>query len=113
MLIFDCKVIAALLAGNTVVLKPFEGTGAAGLLMEQLFNRVPGLARYVRVLHGDGEVGAALVKEAPDYIFLTGSTLTGKRVMAAASENLIPVACELGGKSVIRLTLKAVSILGQ
>jgi acyl-CoA reductase-like NAD-dependent aldehyde dehydrogenase len=94
-------VIAALLAGNTVILKPSEVTGASGLLMEEIFKRVPELAPYVRVMHGDGEVGAALVQAAPDYIFVTGSTLTGKKVMAAASENLVPVACELGGKDAV------------
>lgn len=91
-------VIAALLAGNTVILKPSEVTAASGVMIEQLFARVPELAPYVRVLQGDGAVGAALVNASPDYIFLTGSTPTGKKVAAAAAEKLIPVACELGGK---------------
>jgi acyl-CoA reductase-like NAD-dependent aldehyde dehydrogenase len=91
-------VIAALLAGNTVLLKPSEVTAAAGVMMEQLFQRVPELAPYVRVLHGDGAVGSALVQSAPDYIFLTGSTPTGRKVLRAAAELLIPAACELGGK---------------
>ncbi len=91
-------VIAALLAGNTVILKPSEVTAASGVMMERLFARVPELAPYVRVIHGDGAVGAALVQSGPDYIFLTGSTPTGKKVMAAAAENLTPFACELGGK---------------
>jgi acyl-CoA reductase-like NAD-dependent aldehyde dehydrogenase len=94
-------VIAALLAGNTVILKPSEVTAASGVLIEDIFKRVPELAPYVRVVHGDGEVGAALVKAAPDYIFVTGSTLTGRKVMAAAAENLVPVACELGGKDAV------------
>ncbi len=91
-------VLGALLAGNTVLLKPSEVTGATGVLMESLFQRVPELAPFVRVLHGDASVGEALVESAPDYIFLTGSTLTGKRVLKAAAEHLTPVACELGGK---------------
>jgi acyl-CoA reductase-like NAD-dependent aldehyde dehydrogenase len=90
--------LAALLAGNTVVLKPSEVTGAVGALMEQLFQRVPELAPFVRVLHGDGAVGAAMVQARPDFIFLTGSTPTGRAVMRAAAEHLIPVTCELGGK---------------
>jgi acyl-CoA reductase-like NAD-dependent aldehyde dehydrogenase len=90
--------LAALLAGNTVVLKPSEVTGAVGVLIERLVQRVPALAGLVRVVHGDGRVGAALVKARPDFIFLTGSTPTGKRVMAAAAEHVIPVVCELGGK---------------
>jgi acyl-CoA reductase-like NAD-dependent aldehyde dehydrogenase len=91
-------VVSALLAGNTVMLKPSEVTGASGVIMETLIQRVPELAPFVRVLHGDGSVGAALVESAPDYIFLTGSTPTGRAVMRAAAEQLIPVACELGGK---------------
>jgi acyl-CoA reductase-like NAD-dependent aldehyde dehydrogenase len=91
-------VVAALLAGNVVILKPSEVTAATGLLIERLFQRVPELAPFVRVVHGDGTVGEALVSAAPDYIFVTGSIPTGKKVMKAAAENLIPVACELGGK---------------
>jgi len=91
-------VFAALLAGNTVLLKPSEVTGATGVLIERLIQRVPELSPFVRVMHGDGRVGAALVEAAPDYIFLTGSTATGRIVMQNAAKNLIPVACELGGK---------------
>ncbi|MDW8325779.1 MAG: aldehyde dehydrogenase family protein [Anaerolineales bacterium] len=90
--------LAALLAGNTVVLKPSEVTGAVGVLMEQLFRRVPELAPFVRVIHGDAQVGAAMVQARPDFIFLTGSTPTGRAVMRTAAEHLIPVTCELGGK---------------
>ncbi len=90
--------LSALLAGNTVILKPSEVTGATGLLIEDLIRRVPELAPFVRVVHGDGRVGAALVEARPDFIFLTGSTPTGRKVMKAAADHLIPVACELGGK---------------
>jgi acyl-CoA reductase-like NAD-dependent aldehyde dehydrogenase len=86
-------VLAALLAGNTVLLKPSEVTGATGVLMARLFQRLPELSPYVRVLHGDGAVGAAAVKARPDYIFLTGSTQTGRKVMQAAAADLIPMAC--------------------
>jgi acyl-CoA reductase-like NAD-dependent aldehyde dehydrogenase len=90
--------LAALVAGNTVVLKPSEVTGAVGVLIERLVQRVPEVAGLVRVVHGGGRVGAALVQARPDFIFLTGSTATGKKVMAAAAEHVIPVVCELGGK---------------
>jgi acyl-CoA reductase-like NAD-dependent aldehyde dehydrogenase len=90
--------ISALLAGNTVMLKPSEVTGATSLLMADLIKRVPELSPFVRVFHGDGSVGAAMVQMKPDYIFLTGSTPTGKIVSRAAAENLTPFACELGGK---------------
>ena len=91
-------VVAALLAGNTVALKPSEVTAATGVLVESLLRRVPELRPLVRVLHGDGSVGAALVSAPPDYIFLTGSTPTGRKVMRAAAEHLTPITCELGGK---------------
>lgn len=90
--------LAALLAGNTVVLKPSEVTAATGVLIEKLIQQVPELSPYVRVVHGDGRVGAALIQAKPDFIFLTGSTATGKRIMQAAAETLTPVALELGGK---------------
>jgi acyl-CoA reductase-like NAD-dependent aldehyde dehydrogenase len=90
--------LAALLAGNTVVLKPSEVTAATGVLIEQLIQQIPELAPFVRVVHGDGKVGAALTQAKPDFIFLTGSTATGKKVMQAAAEFLTPVALELGGK---------------
>ena len=91
-------VLAALLAGNTVVLKPSEVTAATGVLIEQLIQSVPELAPFVRVVHGDEKVGAALVQSGPDYIFVTGSTPTGKKILQSAAEHLIPVALELGGK---------------
>jgi acyl-CoA reductase-like NAD-dependent aldehyde dehydrogenase len=81
-----------------VALKPSEATAATGALVERLLGRVPDLAPLVRVLHGDGAVGAALVSAPPDYIFLTGSTATGRKVMRAAAEHLTPITCELGGK---------------
>ncbi|MFQ5436708.1 MAG: aldehyde dehydrogenase family protein, partial [Anaerolineae bacterium] len=91
-------VISALLAGNTVMLKPSEVTPATGVLMEKLFQRIPDLAPFVRVLHGDGSVGAAIVDSRPDLVFLTGSTATGHKVALETAKHLIPFVCELGGK---------------
>jgi acyl-CoA reductase-like NAD-dependent aldehyde dehydrogenase len=90
--------VEALLAGNTVALKPSEVAPATGVLVQQLLARVPALAPYVRVLHGGADVGAALVAAPPDFIFVTGSTATGKKVMRAAAEHLTPLTVELGGK---------------
>jgi len=98
LLISLTPMFSALLAGNTVVLKTSEVTPAVGELIEKLFKSLPELAPFVRVVHGDGKVGAALVNSKPDYIFVTGSTTTGKKIMQAAAENLIPVTLELGGK---------------
>ncbi|WKZ48826.1 MAG: aldehyde dehydrogenase family protein [Anaerolineales bacterium] len=98
LLISLTPVFSALLAGNTVVLKTSEVTPAVGVMIETLFQSVPELAPFVRVIHGDGKVGAALVNSNPDYIFVTGSTGTGKKIAEAAAKNLIPVTAELGGK---------------
>jgi acyl-CoA reductase-like NAD-dependent aldehyde dehydrogenase len=91
-------VFAALLAGNTVLVKPSEVTPAVGVMMAEFFQQIPELSPYVRFLHGDGRVGATLVQTQPDLIYLTGSTHTGRLVMKAAAETLTPVICELGGK---------------
>lgn len=89
---------SALLAGNTVLLKPSEVVPATGVLIEKLIQSVPELSPFVRVVHGDGRVGEALVKSKPDLIFLTGSINTGRQVARAAAENLAPYLFELGGK---------------
>jgi acyl-CoA reductase-like NAD-dependent aldehyde dehydrogenase len=89
---------SALLAGNTVVLKPSEVTGATGALIEKLLQSIPELSPFVRVLHGDHRTGAALVKSKPDLVYLTGSVSTGRKVARAAAEHLVPYLLELGGK---------------
>jgi len=89
---------SALLAGNTVVLKPSEVAGASGVVIEKLVKQIPELSPFVRVVHGDGRAGAALVAARPDFVFLTGSTTTGHLVALEAAENMIPYAFELGGK---------------
>lgn len=98
LLLLMAPIFSALLAGNTVIAKPSEVTGATGVMLENLFKRIPALSPYVRFLHGDGMVGAKLVSSKPDLLFLTGSTRTGRIVMREAAETMTPVVCELGGK---------------
>ncbi|MFE2849544.1 aldehyde dehydrogenase family protein [Streptomyces lavendulae] len=89
---------AALAAGNTVVLKPSELTPGVGRwLADTLAEAVPGPA-VLRIVTGGGETGAALCRAAVDKISFTGSSATGRRVMAACAENLTPVVIEGGGK---------------
>ena len=90
--------MTALLAGNCVMLKPSEVTPAVGALIEMIFNSVPELTPYIRVLHGDAAIGAAVVESQPDMLFMTGSTSTAKKIAQKAAENLIPFRHELGGK---------------
>jgi len=91
-------VLSALVAGNTVILKPSEVTPLTGLLIEELFRAVPLPEGVVQVLHGGRTVGQMLIEAKPDKIFFTGSVATGRKIMAAAAEHLIPVELELGGK---------------
>jgi acyl-CoA reductase-like NAD-dependent aldehyde dehydrogenase len=91
----DC--IPALAAGNAVILKPSEVTPLTSLLMAEAL-RECGLPEDVfLVATGDGATGAALV-DAVDMVMFTGSTATGKKIMARAAETLTPVSLELGGK---------------
>jgi aldehyde dehydrogenase len=94
------KLAPALAAGNCVVLKPAEQTPAAIMvLMELIADLIP--AGVLNVVNGYGaEVGAPLARSPRiAKIAFTGSTATGRKIMQAATENLIPVTLELGGKS--------------
>lgn len=98
--------IGALAAGNTVVLKPSDQAGyTEAVLQKVLAEAFP--PSYVRVLTGGPEVVEALTQAPFDYIFFTGSTRTGKRIMENAARNLIPVTLELGGKSPAIVGLRA------
>jgi acyl-CoA reductase-like NAD-dependent aldehyde dehydrogenase len=91
----DC--IPALMAGNSVILKPSEVTPLSSLLMAEMMDDC-GLPEGVfQVATGDGATGAALIDQV-DCVMFTGSTKTGKSVMKAAAERLVPCYLELGGK---------------
>src|SRR6218665_4228028 len=94
------KLAPALAAGNTVVLKPAESTPVSILVLIELVGDLlpPGV---VNIVNGFGaELGRVLVtnKKVSKAAF-TGSTTTGRLVMQYATENIIPVTLELGGKS--------------
>ncbi|AIE59425.1 aldehyde dehydrogenase family protein [Bacillus methanolicus] len=91
-------VISALASGNTVILKPSEVTPLVGKCIEDLFLKAGFPEGVVQVAHGGKELGAALTKEKPDYIFFTGSVRTGKIIQEQAAKDLIPTTLELGGK---------------
>ena len=94
------KLAPALAAGNCVVLKPAEQTPAAIMVLAELIAEVLP-AGVLNIINGYGaEVGAPLAKSSRiAKIAFTGSTQTGKMIMQYATENLIPVTLELGGKS--------------
>jgi len=88
----------AIAAGNRAMIKPSEMTPASSELMRQILQEVFPLDQ-VAVVTGDASVGAAFSSLPFDHIVFTGSTAVGRAVMRAASENLVPVTLELGGKS--------------
>lgn len=92
-------IAAALMAGNTVVLKPAPATTLIGLAVGDVFREAGIPEGVLGVLAADDAVSAALVEEpGVDRILFTGSVATGRKVMAAAAKNLTPVVLELGGK---------------
>ena len=88
----------ALAAGNRAMIKPSEITPATSALLVALI-RDTFREDEVAVVTGDATVGAAFAALPFDHLFFTGSTTVGRAVMRAASENLVPVTLELGGKS--------------
>lgn len=92
------EVVMALMAGNSVVLKPSELTPLTGLKIKDLFERAGLAGDLLHVITGDGRTGASLAESAVNKIMFTGSVQTGKRVALAAAKNLTPCVLELGGK---------------
>lgn len=90
--------ISAIAAGNCVTLKPSEYAPATAAVLEKMLD-VCFEGRFCRTVTGGAEVSAAETARPYDMIFFTGSTAVGRKVMAAAAQNLTPVVLELGGKS--------------
>jgi coniferyl-aldehyde dehydrogenase len=88
----------AIAAGNRAMIKPSEFTPATSNLLAAMLPDTFA-EDQVAVVTGDAAVGAAFSALAFDHLLFTGSTPVGRAVMRAASENLVPVTLELGGKS--------------
>lgn len=92
---------AALMAGNTVILKPSELTPATGEAVVRLFRET--LIRLglpvdtVQGLTGDGQTGADLLQERIDGIIFTGSARTGRKIRETAAKKGVWCSLELGG----------------
>jgi succinate-semialdehyde dehydrogenase/glutarate-semialdehyde dehydrogenase len=90
--------LAALMAGNAVVVKPSEFTPIVLEKARALFEEA-GLPRGLfAVVQGKGDVGAELIRSGVNMIVFTGSVATGRKVNVAAAEQMIPCVLELGGK---------------
>jgi len=90
--------MAALAAGNRVMIKPSEITPQTSAVLAELITETFA-ADHVTVITGGVEVAQAFSSLAFDHLLFTGSTGVGRHVMRAASEHLVPVTLELGGKS--------------
>jgi aldehyde dehydrogenase (NAD+) len=93
-----CPLIAAVAAGNSVVLKPSELTPNTSNIIAEIISKVF-TKNHVEVIEGGVEVSQNLLAQKWDYIFFTGSVAVGKIVAKAAAEYMTPVTLELGGKS--------------
>ncbi len=89
--------IDALAAGNRLVVKPAEATPRTAALLAGLLQEALG-EDIARAIQGGPEVAADFAAQPWDHLVFTGGTETGRRVMAAAAANLVPVTLELGGK---------------
>ncbi|MFY8095633.1 MAG: coniferyl aldehyde dehydrogenase [Niveispirillum sp.] len=88
----------AIAAGNRVLLKPSEQTPRTAALLERLLAEVFEPTE-VAVVTGGVEMAQAVSHLPLDHLLFTGSTAAGRQVMRAASDALVPVTLELGGKS--------------
>jgi coniferyl-aldehyde dehydrogenase len=88
-------VVTAIAAGDRVMLKPSKLTPATNAVLASMFSELfP--EEQVAIVSGDGSAFSTLPF---DHLVFTGSTAVGRAVMKAASEHLVPVTLELGGKS--------------
>ncbi len=92
------ETLAALVTGNTVVLKPSELTPLSALELASLLRDAGVPEDVFQIVVGDGPTGAALVESGIDKLVFTGSVATGRRIAQAAAARLLPVVLELGGK---------------
>jgi succinate-semialdehyde dehydrogenase/glutarate-semialdehyde dehydrogenase len=91
----------ALAAGNAVVFKPSEYTPAVGRWLVDSFARIVPEHPVFSLVTGLGDTGQALCRSGVDKVAFTGSTTTGKKVMATCAESLTPVVIECGGKDAL------------
>ena len=99
--LFARKVAPAIMAGNTIVIKPHEDTPLAALALAGIIEEAGVPPGVVNVVTGAGTVvGDALVRHPiTRMVSVTGSVRGGREILAAAAENITPVSLELGGKA--------------
>ncbi len=88
----------AVASGNCVIGKPSELAPNTSALIKRLIGQNFDEA-HITIAEGGAMVTQSLIRRETDYIFFTGSTAVGRKIMESASKHLIPVTLELGGKS--------------
>ncbi|MGV6839767.1 MAG: aldehyde dehydrogenase family protein [Planktomarina sp.] len=99
LLMLAWKVAPALVAGNTVVLKPAEYTSLTALLFAEICTQAGVPKGVVNIVTGDGSVGEMIVQADVDKIAFTGSTAVGRSIRTATAGTGKALTLELGGKS--------------
>jgi aldehyde dehydrogenase (NAD+) len=93
-----CPLVAALAAGNTVIIKPSERSPVCSELLKRMIESAFEPKEAI-VFTGDGTLGAALLELPFNHIFFTGSAATGRSILEKAAQHLSSTTLELGGKS--------------
>ena len=93
-------------AGNRAIIKPSEYTPRTADLLAECIKKTYDETE-VAIFTGGPEVGSALSSLPLDHLMYTGNTAVARHIMRAASENLVPVTLELGGKSPVVVSRSA------
>jgi aldehyde dehydrogenase (NAD+) len=99
-------IVAAIAAGNTIILKPSEIASQTSAVMASILNKAFN-PKFLKVIQGGVQETTELLQQKFDKIFFTGSTTVGKIIYKAAAAHLTPVTLELGGKSPVIVTKDA------
>jgi aldehyde dehydrogenase (NAD+) len=93
------KVFPALMAGNSVILKPSPATPASANIFVELLHRAGVPTEALQVLHGEGDVAQAVIKQGVELVSFTGSYEAGVKVAQSAYPSLAKTILELGGSN--------------
>lgn len=96
---FAWKIFPALMAGNTVLIKPSPHTPASADAFVEILYEAGVPKDVLQVVHGDGSTAAGLIDGGADLVSFTGSHPTGLKVLEATSQTLAKTVIELGGSN--------------
>jgi aldehyde dehydrogenase (NAD+) len=96
---FAWKIFPALMAGNTVIVKPSPHTPASAEMFVRILHEAGVPAEVLRVLHGGGDAATGVIEAGCELVSFTGAHPTGLQVMDAAAKTLAKTVIELGGSN--------------